>query len=102
MDGVETEYGAPDDDDSDEEGGSTPYRDYDEPTWSGQIAAMRWFEDLTPAHRRELDIHIIEGEMPGSSYFAAELFADIDDANATAEQLGLECRFKAPGRSSSC
>ena len=41
----------------------------------------------------DLDIVIVEGETPGSSYFAAELHGDIDDANERAESLGLPIRF---------
>lgn len=37
---------------------------------------------------------IIEGEHPGSSYFAAELRNGIDQANEGAEALGLPFRFK--------
>ena len=41
----------------------------------------------------DLDIVIVEGDSPGSSYFAAELRSDVDDANERAEALGLPIRF---------
>jgi hypothetical protein len=44
-----------------------------------------------------LSIKIIEGEHPGSTYFAAELRIDPDEANAIAERLGLEMRFVREG-----
>lgn len=40
-----------------------------------------------------LGIVIVEGEHPGSSYFAAELRCDIDEANAIAEAHDLPIRF---------
>lgn len=90
MEGVETAYADANDDD--DEGG---YRVLDEgPIWSGQIAAMRWFEELPPAQRRELGVRVVDGEMPGSSYCAAELRVELDAANTTAERLALACRFR--------
>jgi hypothetical protein len=44
-----------------------------------------------------LDIVIIEGDCPGSSYFAAELHMPIDEANRIAEELGWEIRFVSGG-----
>jgi hypothetical protein len=41
-----------------------------------------------------LGVQIIEGEHPGSTYYAAELRQDIDYANEVAREIGLECRFK--------
>ena len=40
-----------------------------------------------------LDIVIVEGCHPGSSYFAAELRMDIDNANALAIEHGIPIRF---------
>lgn len=48
------------------------------------------FED-----RDMFDIVIVEGDCPGSSYFAAELRMDIDEANALAVEYGLPIRFAA-------
>ena len=39
------------------------------------------------------DISIIDGDCPGSSYFAAELGMDIDEANALAIEQGIPIRF---------
>jgi hypothetical protein len=45
----------------------------------------------------ELGIVIIEGDCPGSSYFAAELRIPIDEANQIAEANGWQIRFVAEG-----
>lgn len=42
-----------------------------------------------------LGVVIIEGDHPGSSYYAAELRVDIDQANQCAEDLGLPFRFRS-------
>jgi len=42
----------------------------------------------------ELGIVIVEGCHPGSTYYAAELRNDVDNANITARKLGLKYRFK--------
>lgn len=44
-----------------------------------------------------LGIVVIEGDCPGSSYFAAELRKPIDEANRIAEQNGWAIRFVAEG-----
>ncbi len=41
------------------------------------------------------DIAIVEGDHPGSSYFAAEFRGDIDEANALAEAQQIPIRFAA-------
>jgi hypothetical protein len=59
---------------------------------SGQGAALDFFR-----HQDEtadlLDIALIEGDHPGSSYFAAELRTPIDGANAMAAEHGIPIRF---------
>jgi hypothetical protein len=40
-----------------------------------------------------LGVDIVEGEHPGSTYYAAELRGDIDVANRAAEAAGLRVRF---------
>lgn len=45
-----------------------------------------------------LGIVVIEGECPGSSYFAAELRIPIEDANEIAQARGWEIRFVAEGQ----
>jgi hypothetical protein len=47
--------------------------------------------------RQALGVVIVEGEHPGSSYYAAELRNDIDSANETATELELPFRFKQEG-----
>lgn len=63
-------------------------------SWSGQAAAMAWFENLPKAQRDVLGVSVVEGDCPGSSYFAAELHGAVEDANAAAARLGLACRFR--------
>ena len=63
--------------------------------WSGQNAALGFFSGLSAAVRKLLGVVIIEGEHPGSSYYAAELRGEIGPANAVAQALGLAFRFRA-------
>ena len=42
-----------------------------------------------------LGVDVIEGEHPGSTYYAAELRGDIDEANRAAKKIGLPVRFVA-------
>jgi len=60
----------------------------------GQGRALTFFEQQSFVLLDELGVVIIDGEHPGSSYYAAELRNDIADANAAAEHLGLPFRFK--------
>ena len=68
----------------------------------GQSAAFRLFEnggeieDLAANEIADaLGIIVIEGEMPGSTYYAAELTISVDDANKRAEEAGFPIRFVA-------
>lgn len=63
-------------------------------SYGGQGQAKVFFEDLDPNTLDALGVVIIEGEHPGSTYYAAELRQDIDDANTVAEELGLPFRFR--------
>ena len=65
--------------------------------WSGQSAALDFFSSLQGDVCDALGVVIVEGEHPGSSYYAAELEAGIDQANVAAETLGLDFRFRAEG-----
>ncbi len=65
--------------------------------WSGQGRAMAFFRDLDAEAARALGVVIIEGDCPGSSYYAAELRQNIPAANSAAEILGLPFRFRAEG-----
>jgi hypothetical protein len=65
------------------------------PARSGaQGQAMAFFESLPVETLAALGVVIIEGECPGSSYFAAELRQDIDDANVVAADMGMPFRFR--------
>lgn len=63
--------------------------------WSGQSAALGLFSDLDAVVRKALGVVIVEGEHPGSSYYAAELRGDMAQANQAAQALGLDFRFRA-------
>jgi hypothetical protein len=47
---------------------------------------------------KALGIVVVEGDRPGSSYYAAELRGSIDDANAAAAKLELPFRFRRATR----
>lgn len=65
------------------------------PVRSGpQGAALGFFQDQPYELLDALGVVVIEGEHPGSSYYAAELRQDIAKANAVAVDLGLPFRFK--------
>lgn len=65
--------------------------------WSGQSAALGFFSGLDANILDALGVVIVEGEHPGSSYYAAELRNDIAPANLVAQALGLDFRFRAEG-----
>ena len=65
--------------------------------WSGQSAALSFFSGLDAVVRKALGVAIIEGEYPGSSYYAAELRGEIANANRAAHALELAFRFQAKG-----
>ncbi len=69
--------------------------DYFDDTWSGQDMAKNFFESEASNVLDALQVEIIEGDCPGSSYFAAELGLDIETANKVAKRLKLDYRFKA-------
>ena len=62
-----------------------------------QGEALCFFENLGRDVRNALGVVIVEGDHPGSSYFAAELQNDIADANKQATLLGLPFRFREEG-----
>jgi hypothetical protein len=59
----------------------------------GQEAALNYFRDLDSDICELLGVSIIEGDHPGSSYFAAELDNSIEDANKIAIEHGIQIRF---------
>ena len=71
------------------------YVDYFPKHYSGVAVAKQYFEVLDDKTLDALGVEIIEGEHPGSSYYAAELRQDVDYANQVAREMGLEFRFRA-------
>ena len=65
--------------------------------WHGQGKALAFFQGLDGDVLDEVGVVIVEGDCPGSSYFAAELRNELTDANAAAQRLGLPFRFRAEG-----
>lgn len=63
-------------------------------TWSGQGRALAFFQQMDHSLVRQLGVRIVEGEHPGSTYYAAELRATIEDANDAAAKLKLPFRFR--------
>lgn len=72
------------------------------PVRSGpQGAAFGFFEQQPVELLKAIGVVIVDGEHPGSSYVAAELRCEIDEANATAARLGLPFRLKKQAESPS-
>jgi hypothetical protein len=61
---------------------------------TAQGAALEFFQRMDDDILDILGVKIIEGEHPGSSYYAAELNGDIDLANKAAADAGIPVRFK--------
>lgn len=64
---------------------------------TAQGAALEFFRDMASDELETLGVDIVEGEHPGSTYYAAELRGDIDEANRAAEAAGIAVRFVAAG-----
>ena len=62
--------------------------------WSSQGRALSFFQSMDADVVDALGVVIVEGDHPGSSYFAAELHASFEDANAAAKKLKLPFRFR--------
>ena len=62
--------------------------------WSSQGKALSFFQQLDGEIVDGLGVVIVEGDHPGSSYYAAELHLSIDHANQTALLLELPFRFR--------
>jgi len=71
------------------------YVDYFPKHYSGMAVAKQFFESLDGKVLDALGVEIIEGEHPGSSYFAAELRQDVEYANQVAREMGLGYRFRS-------
>ena len=65
------------------------------PHSSSQGNAMGFFESLPRDTLKALGVVIIEGDHPGSTYYAAELRQPIDDTLTVAADLGLPFRFQS-------
>ncbi len=63
--------------------------------YGAQGQAKAFFEQLDWDTLDALGVVIVEGEHPGSTYYAAELRASLEDANTAAQELELPFRFKA-------
>ena len=55
--------------------------------------AYQYFNNFAWSTHEDLGVVVVEGEHPGSSYFAAELRVAPEEANRRAEALGLPIRF---------
>lgn len=70
------------------------YVDYFPKHYSGVAVAKQYFEGLDDKTLDALGVEIIEGEHPGSSYYAAELRQDVNYANQVAREMRLKFRFR--------
>ncbi len=71
----------------------TEYEYFD--SWAdGQRAALNFFRDVDLDGLSGINIEIIEGEHPGSTYYAAELAMAPDEANTIALREGIPLRFR--------
>ncbi|HEB51829.1 MAG TPA: hypothetical protein ENI87_01105 [bacterium] len=62
---------------------------------SGQGRVLQFFRDGSGSKWcTELGVDVVEGEHPGSTYYAAELRIPIEEANRRAERLGIPIRFR--------
>jgi len=60
--------------------------------YTGRGNALRYFRDDFE-YCDDFNIVVVEGDCPGSSYFAAELRMDLDEANSLARELDIPIRF---------
>lgn len=71
--------------------------DYLPESGTAQGAALEFFRDMTADELETLGVDVVEGEHPGSTYYAAELRGDIEEANRAAEAAGIPVRFVGAG-----
>ena len=55
---------------------------------------MNFFRGIDLDSISGINIDIVEGEHPGSTYYAAELAMDPEEANAIAAHEGIPLRFR--------
>lgn len=68
---------------------------YEMPLHAGPMGeAYAFFQNQAFGTLRRLGISIVEGDHPGSSYYAAELRVTIQSANDAAAGMGLPIRFR--------
>lgn len=72
--------------------------DYLPQTGTAQGAALEFFRSMDANSVDLLGVHIVEGEHPGSTYYAAELHGNIEAANTAAISCGLAVRFVRHGQ----
>ena len=60
---------------------------------TAQGAALEFFRDMEADELDMLGVDVVEGEHPGSTYYAAELRGDIEEANRAAQAAGIPVRF---------
>ena len=72
--------------------------DYLPQTGTAQGAALEFFRRMDADSVDLLGVDIVEGEHPGSTYYAAELRGDIEAANTAAISCGLAVRFVRHGQ----
>ena len=68
--------------------------EYFEAWADGQRAALNFFRGIDLDGVSGIHIDIVEGEHPGSTYYAAELAMDPEEANAIAAHEGIPLRFR--------
>jgi hypothetical protein len=84
--------------------GEPPDRNSDEGDYlpescTAQGTALEFFREMSEEDLEKLGVVIIEGECPGSTYFAAELREAIEEANRVALEAGIPVRFMAQDNS---
>lgn len=65
---------------------------------TAQGAALKFFQNIDGDTLDALGVTIVEGEHPGSTYYAAELKGDVDAANNAALTLDMSVKFKKVDR----
>jgi hypothetical protein len=61
---------------------------------TAQGAALEFFQNMDGDALDAIGVTIVEGEHPGSTYYAAELAGEVDTANKAAAAAGIAVRFK--------
>jgi hypothetical protein len=60
---------------------------------TSQGAALNYFRDMDPDSKSVPGVTVVEGEHPGSTYYAAELRISVAKANAAAKKAGIPVGF---------